>query len=212
MSFRTKGTGRVPLPFGLDYADVLSVNTKEDPTLKFPVHGPVKPAEEAVAKQSIAFAKVMLDGPFYTGGSTAEKSASDGIARHSDKYKKVKRSGLTIDEHPFQVELFPEELHAVMGVNKKKKKVKISSYKANGGSREYAVDSPDMTPEERLAKLKDMAETLDADPSANRAEEDDDDDDLEDEFEDDDDDDYNAEKYFDDGEDDVDDGDDEAAF
>lgn len=211
MSFK-KSSGRVLLPFGLDYSDVLSQGqTIEKPQLELPVHGPLGPYELNAAKQALAFLKLMLDGPFFTGNAenSSEQKAAEPILRYLDKYKKVKKVGRSIDEYPYQVEFFPEELYSVMGISKKKKKLLLSSYKADGGLAEFTHTE---TEQLMLEKLKSLAEDLDANPAAQNEEEPEEED-FDDEFEEDDDDDYNAEKYFDGGDDDMgDDGDDEAAF
>ncbi|KAK6456491.1 DNA-directed RNA polymerase III subunit, HMG-like protein [Scheffersomyces xylosifermentans] len=231
MSFRNRNSGKALLPFGLDYSDVLSTDFgTEKPQLVLPVNGPLTENEELAAKQSISFAKLMADGPFYTGkvsdvagnGQKVQEqksnTAPDGIQRYSDKYKKVKKIGRTIEEHPYQLEMFPEELYSVMGItNKQKKKLlSLSTYKSNGGLTEYNVlnGNDDDKANSMLEKLKSMAEELD-DNNENKDEEAEDlEEDVDDEFDEDDDDDYNAEKYFDDGDDDGMDagGDDEAAF
>lgn len=215
MSFKNRSLGRVLLPFGLDYSDVLSQGqTTEKPQLELPVHGPLAPYELNAAKQALAFSKLMYDGPFYTGSPELEndREPAEKIQRYSDKYKKVKKVGRSIDEYPYQLEFFPDELYSVMGITKKKKKLLLSSYKADGGLAQYVNADPEDQAQSMLEKLKSLAEDLDADPSVQNEEEVEEDD-FDDEFEEDDDDDYNAEKYFDGGDDDMgDDGDDEAAF
>lgn len=228
MSFRGRNSARVLLPFGLDYSDIsTSDHNTESPQLVLPVNGPLTSNEESAAKQSLAFSKFMLEGPFYTGSSLsttkeqASTTAADGIQRYSDKYKKVQKIGRTIEEHPYQLEFFPGELYSVMGISnqQKKKLLSLSTYKADGGLKKFtARESANDKAQTMLAKLKDMAEDLDSTNTNNAPKEDENDEieeDIDDEFEedDDDDDDYNAEKYFDDGDDEVaDDGDDEAAF
>ncbi|ABN65650.1 DNA-directed RNA polymerase III subunit, HMG-like [Scheffersomyces stipitis CBS 6054] len=233
MSFRNRNAGKALLPFGLDYSDVLNTDHgTEKPQLVLPVNGPVKESEELAAKQSISFANLMSDGPFYTGSlqdmnkidskgdHTLSNTAPDGIQRYSDKYKKAKKIGRTIEEHPYQLEFFPDELYSVMGISNKQKKklLSLSTFKSNGGLAEYNIsssngDEADMA-NSMLEKLKSMAEELD---DGNENKEDDADEieeDIDDEFDEDEDDDYNAEKYFDDGDDDGMDagGDEEAAF
>ena len=226
MSFRTRNSNRVLLPFGLDYSDISSADhTTEQPQLVLPVNGPLTPNEEAAAKQSIAFSSLMLDGPFYTGSTlnTSKEQATttgpDGIERYSDKYKKIKKIGRTIEEHPYQLEFYPDELYSVMGISNKQKKklLSLSTFKADGGLKQYAArESEADNAQSMLEKLKDMAEDLDSNNTNNATKEDENEEieeEMDDDFEEDDDDDYNAEKYFDDGDDDVaDDGDDEAAF
>ncbi|CAK7894860.1 DNA-directed RNA polymerase III subunit RPC7 [[Candida] anglica] len=228
MSFRGRNT-RALLPFGLDYADVSGglASQSQDTHLSIPIHGDLSEREENSAKQSIALAQSVADGPFFTGDAT-EKGASqsslttnvDGIKRHSDKYKKTKKIGRTIEEHPYELEFFPEELYSVMGISNKQKRklLSLSSYKADGGLREFGGANPPEEDNESMAqsmldKLKNLAETLDDDKDKEDENADDLEEDFDDEFEEDDDDDYNAEKYFDDGDEDgVDGGDDEAAF
>ncbi|WEJ97571.1 DNA-directed RNA polymerase III subunit C31 [Yamadazyma tenuis] len=227
MSFRSKGFGRTILPFGLDYSDVLTTSFDvEKPKLILPVNAPLSAAEKDQAIQAINLTKLVLDGPFYTGNSVDSQQQvtptthPDGIERHSDKYKKVKKIGSTIEDHPYNLEFFPQELYSVMGVSKKKK-IGLSSYKA-AHEIHSDVKAPSPISEDKsklvLEQLKDMAVDLDTkedDINGDDMDPDDDEDDdnIEDEFEDDEDDDYNAEKYFDDGNDDfADNGEDEAAF
>lgn len=235
MSFRSKNSGRALLPFGLDYSDVLTTTSGTDkPEIILPVNGDLTETEASSAKHWINFAKLMSDGPFYTGNIdfrettdneqqkavvTATNTAADGIERYSDKYKKVKKIGRTIEEHPYQLELFPEELYSVMGItNKQKKKLlSMSTFESKGGLREFKFNEKTENDEANslLEKLKNMADELDnGDENKDAAEDEDLEEDMDDEFDEDEDDDYNAEKYFDDGEDDGMDagGDDEAAF
>lgn len=215
MSFRNKSSGRMLLPFGLDYSDILSQGeTTERPTLELPVHGPLSQYEENVAKQSLAFMKLLYDGPFYTGTPKLKEAELEPIQRYSDRFKKRKKVSRSIDEYPYQLEFFPEELYSVMGISKQKKKLLLSSYKEDGGLKQFNVTEKEDSAESMLERLKSLAEDLDAAPAANQTEQEEpEEEDYDDEFEEDDDDDYNAEKYFDGGDDDLgDDGDDEAAF
>ncbi|KAF3988326.1 hypothetical protein FT663_04082 [Candidozyma haemuli var. vulneris] len=214
MSFRKQSSGRMLLPFGLDYSDILSQGeTTEKATLELPVHGPLSKYEEDVARQSLAFARLLYDGPFFTGAPELKETESEPIQRYSDRFKKRKKVSRSIDEYPYQLEFFPEELYSVMGISKSKKKLLLSSYKADGGLKQFNVSEKESS-ESMLEKLKSLAEDLDAAPAANQGEQEDvEEEDHDDEYEEDDDDDYNAEKYFDGGDDDLgDDGDDEAAF
>ncbi|KAI5948754.1 RPC31 [Candida theae] len=243
MSFRGGGgTGKVLLPFGLDYADV--VKSSEDagkPQYVLPVNGEPSEIETSAAKQSIRFTKLVSDGPFYTGklgpkllknkdreSSKNNKVANvneDGIERYGDRYKKVQKIGRTIEEHPYQIQFFPQELYSVMGVSNKNKKkfLTLSKFASNGGLRDYLSEEKQESADEQ-AKVQALKEQMfnqvgvqdeDKEGSGEKedvpSEEEDMDDDFDDEDEDDD---YNAEKYFDDGDDDgMDDaGDDEAAF
>ncbi|CAL1207287.1 unnamed protein product [Candida parapsilosis] len=226
MSFRGgggPGTGKVLLPFGLDYADVVkSSEDSEKPQYVLPVNGEPSEIESLAAKQSIRFQKLVSDGPFYTGRvepnliKNKDRESSrrnelvsaneDGIERYSDRYKKVQKIGRTIEEHPYQIQFFPEELYPVMGL------------------REYLSEEKQETIDEQ-AKVQALKEQMfnqanvnDDGKEAGTGEKEDvpsEEEDMDDEFDDEDeDDDYNAEKYFDDGDDDgMDDaGDDEAAF
>lgn len=217
MSFKGNSSGRMLLPFGLDYSDVLSQsNSTEKPLYELPVHGPLSPHEEEVARQSLAFSRLMYDGPFYTGSAKAERTAQpEPIQRYSDRFKKVKKVGRSVDEYPYQLEFFPEELFSVMGITKQKKKLLLSSYRADGGVKQFDVDENGDTALSMLEKLRNLAEDLDANPNHEQNNDEEAEEDVDDNFDEDeeDDDDYNAEKYFEDGDDDVgDDGDDEAAF
>ncbi|CAK9436435.1 uncharacterized protein LODBEIA_P09930 [Lodderomyces beijingensis] len=257
MSFRggNKGSGgsnRTLLPFGLDYADILqSSETIEKPQYVLPVNMDPNNSEQLVAKRAMTFAKLMSEGPFYTGSvadcqlpttkiamahTQGEKlqneeikneklnaaNDDDGIERYSDRYKKKQKIGRTIEEHPYQLQFFPEELYSVMGISSKQKKkiLSLSKFNSNGGLREFMSDEKNHQLEEE-AKLKALKEQMlsqvghdDDDHKDDEKEEQSEPESVDDEFEDEDDDDYNAEKYFDDGDDDVGDdgGDDEAAF
>lgn len=214
MSFRKQSSGRMLLPFGLDYSDILSQGeTTEKSSVELPVHGPLSKYEEDVAKQSLAFARLLYDGPFYTGAPDKKEEELEPIQRYSDRFKKRKKITRSIDEYPYQLEFFPQELFSVMGISKLKKKLLLSSYKADGGLKGLNVSEKDDSAESMLERLKSLAEDLDADPAAQNEQEDVEEEIPDDEYEEDDDDDYNAEKYFDGGDDDMgDDGDDEAAF
>lgn len=233
MSFRGRNTQKTFLPFGLEYNDILSNGySTEKPILILPIHGALSKDEQDSATQSISFAQRMADGAFCTGtiyDATHQDSAKtdlkrkntepDGIERYSDRYKKVKKIGKTIEEHPYQLEFFPQELYSVMGVTGKQKKklLELSTYKSNGGLKKFdkkqdgiAHVNEEDEAKSILEKLKVMAD--DIDENQDDVEEDEEED-IDDEFEEEDDDDYNAEKYFDNEDDDAGDDDgDEAAF
>lgn len=220
MSFRNNA--RTLLPFGLDYSDITSsASGSATPTLEFPVNWPLLENESDASKQAMAFSQLLANGPFFTGNvESLDKphtgASLDGIERHSDKYKPVKKIGRTVEEHPYQLEYFPEELYLVMGIsNKQKRLLSLSSYKQNGGLAEYNTNQNgdhDLSVQAQLEKLKELADNLE-DGDASIQDNGEEEPDLDDEFEEDEDDDYNAEKYFNDGDDDgIDDGDDEAAF
>ncbi|CDK25321.1 unnamed protein product [Kuraishia capsulata CBS 1993] len=233
MSFRggRAGGSRSLLPFGLDYHDIKK--TGEDEPLKYPlpVNSQMTQKERDSAKHLINFTKLMRDGPFYTGkldsvdsdksNKKAEKDANyyegginDGIKRYSDRYRKKRKTVRSIDDHPYIIQFFPDELLSVMGVDnsKKKKLLSISRYKISSDPNfgDLIKKSEDKS-SEIMSRLQDVEE----DTTTNQEVENDEDVEEDDEFEEDEDDDYNAEKYFDDGDDDGrddDDGGDEAAF
>lgn len=227
MSKFGNSSARLLLPFGLEHSDVLQGSDYgEKPILALPVHGTLTKREEEAAMQNILFAALVADGPFYTGSLNAAKSQSlkdteqskldsrvalDGIPRYSDRYKKPKKLGAAILDHPFHLDFFPSELYSLMGITKKTKRklLSVSSFKANGGLPEYASNQS----ESLVEKLKTMADTLDENADENN-ENPEDEEEIDDDFDEDEDDDYNAERYFDDGDDDMGDaGDgDEAAF
>lgn len=241
MSFRGGGTGKVLLPFGLDYADIVkSSEDSEKPQYVLPVNGEPSEIETLAAKQSIRLTKLVSDGPFYTGklepdltknkdrDSFKKKELAhaneDGIERYGDRYKKVQKIGRTIEEHPYQIQFFPEELYPVMGISNKNKKkyLTLSKYASNGGLRDYLSEEKQETIDEE-AKVQALKEQMfnqagvhdDEKETGEKEDVPSEEEDVDDDFDDDDeDDDYNAEKYFDDGDDDgMDDaGDDEAAF
>ncbi len=137
-----------------------------------------------------------------------EEGINDGIKRYSDRYIKKRKIGRSIDEHPYVIEFFPQELYKVMGVDDKKKKKLLSLSKLKNSKE--VIDNLEKDGNSILERLKGMAE----EEENEKDEEPEPEENLDDEFEEEDDDDYNAEKYFDDGEDfgDEDDYNDEAAF
>lgn len=211
--------------------------------LKFPlpVNGELNKIERQFAQQFLNYAKTMRDSSFYTGSFASLKNQvtsegkvkkrlkfdesegiNDGIKRYSDRFRKKRKIGRSIDEHPYNLEFFPQELYSVMGVDKKKRKMlAISSYKAQSDNLDVSgllQRNEQDKADEMLERLHSMAESLDANGNVinkdDKAEEEEEA--IDDEFEEDDDDDYNAERYFNDGDDDEygdeDNGDDEAAF
>lgn len=214
------GFQRSNLPFGLDYSDICSINTSnEKPVIPLPVNGTITPLEKTIGSRFVNFGNLIKDGPFYTGsnlesGKKVEvEGINDGLKRYGDRYLKKRRIGLSIDDHPYAIQFFPEELYKAMGVDDKRKKKLLN---LSGNLQNKLMDSL----EESKSLLEQLKSSLDDDEKeedikANGAGAvDEDEENLDDEFEEDDDDDYNAEKYFDDGEDfgDLDDFDDEAAF
>ncbi|WPK25676.1 hypothetical protein PUMCH_003001 [Australozyma saopauloensis] len=213
MSFK-KSSGRPNLLFGVGLDDLKAEEqNSQKPFIELPVHSALSPYEESAAKQTIALQKLLYNGPFFSGSeSLALKASAPPIERYSDRYKQVKKVGTLIDEYPYQLEFFPEELYSVMGLSKKKKALLLSAFKADGGLASYEISLQGETVDV-LEKLKHMAEELDANGNAQEGDEGLEEDDIDDHFESDDDNDYNAERYFENGDDDMgDDEDDEAAF
>lgn len=224
MSFRDRGGGNSfmrNLPFGLNYEDVKTYDSADVPSIPLPVNNPISTRERALAINYIKLEQTMRDGPFYTGSISLkvdnsegnsekknkkktmveEEGRKDGIERYSDRFLKKRKIGASIDDHPFQLEVFPKELYSIMGINKKKL-LSISTFDNTdniftGGSQDES------TAMNMLEKLKALAEDEDEDGQKDEPGRKDDevvDEDFEDD--EDDDDDYNAEKYFNDGDDD----------
>ncbi|CDR37620.1 CYFA0S01e13476g1_1 [Cyberlindnera fabianii] len=211
------------LPFGLDYQDVNKPQETEKPTLLLPVNGPLTDKEKVAASHYISFQNTLRDGPFFTGDSLdvedvkskleiSEDGINDGLKRYSDRYLKKRKIGPSIDDHPYKIEFFPQELYKVMGVDdKKKKKLLAISQVTNSKDVLLKLENDDLAHSiaEKLKNVADDDDEKEEEPKEPVEEN------WDDEFEDeDDDDDYNAEKYFDDGEEfgDEDDYNDEAAF
>ncbi|SCU87799.1 LAFA_0E08878g1_1 [Lachancea sp. 'fantastica'] len=213
------------LPFGLNYSDVGATESGELPSIPMPVNGLIMPRERATAIQYMNLVTAVREGPFYTGSMhlsvdgqgkdrklVDEDGINDGVERYSDRYLKKRRIGVSIDEHPFHLEFFPDELFQVMGINKKKLLAisqlnkRTDVFTGSGGPDEDAVGLS------MLEKLKNLADDEDDTANVENKEEPED---VDDEFDSDEDEDYNAEKYFDDGDDDAgeeDDYGDEPAF
>ncbi|OWB73135.1 nucleotidyltransferase activity protein [[Candida] boidinii] len=232
MSFRDRGN-RVLLPFGLEYSDIIQ---EQDKGLIYPlpINGPVTKLEDDSSKQFTNFTELMKNGNFYSGKlesllpdytnskiSYLEGGVNDGIKRYSDRYRKQSKAGRSIQDHPFNLEFFPQELHSVMisknnNKNKKKKILALSNYSkgVDNDMSEFIKLSEEEKKKELLDRINNVEED-DNENAVNENPEDEEDEDEDEEFEEDEDDDYNAEKYFDDGDDygdEEDGGDDEAAF
>ncbi|KAH3673184.1 hypothetical protein WICMUC_003802 [Wickerhamomyces mucosus] len=210
------------LPFGLDYNDINSANIEcEKPQIPLPVNGLATNLEKITATHFINFQSSVRDGPFFTGSNLDSNKKSnldindgginDGLKRYSDKYMKKRKIGPSIDDHPYVIEFFPQELYKVMGVDDKKKKklLNLSKLKNSKELLEKLENNEVSMLEQLKNSLNDDDDGKDDDEPQPEFDEN-----IDDEFEEDEDDDYNAEKYFDDGEDfgDLDDYDDEAAF
>ncbi|GME80564.1 unnamed protein product [Ambrosiozyma monospora] len=237
MSFRDRQQQRVLLPFGLDYADINQIKQGERLEIQLPINGPLTKHEEEATKQFLVVSDLMKNSSFYTGSLKSlrhhiDKSSSgksnkstdtqnvfleggvnDGIKRYSDRYRKQIKVGRSINDHPFIMEFFPDELHGVM-ISKKSKKMKKKSLFLSSYSKGEGKDIGNMIKLSEEEKQKEMLQRLNnVDENDDAVEEEVEEEDEQ--FEEDDDDDYNAEKYFDDGDDDFgeeDDGNDEAAF
>lgn len=214
------------LPFGLAYNDVSGSKNTEFPVIPLPVNNPVTKQERIIAVTYINQTEAIKDGPFYLGdvdNSNTSTTNDDHIERYSDRYLKKRKIGISIDDHPYHLELFPKELYNVMGINKKKL-VKIRKLN-NNTNNIFTGENDESLGLSVLEKLKQLAENVDDDDeegangeeNANRrADGEISDNDYDEDEEEDDDNDYNAEKYFDDGDDDGygddDDNGDEPAF
>ena len=204
------------LPFGLAYTDVSSSQNSEFPQIPLPVNNPVSRSERKVAMVYINHTDGVKNGPFYTGavgeasaGSSGESSGAvhdDGIERYSDRYLKKRKIGVSIDDHPFHLALFPKELYSVMGINKKKL-LNIRKANSSGAALFTGEGDDNALGLNMLEKLKQLAEDVDdedeKDENALRNRDDDiSDNDYDEEEDEEDGNDYNAEAYFDNGEDD----------
>ena len=217
------------LPFGLAYTDVSTNQNTALPQIPLPVNNPISRSEKTVAMIYINQTDGVKNGPFYTGsvaetstdsnGETVGAINDDGIERYSDRYLKKRKIGVSIDDHPFHLALFPKELYSVMGINKKKL---LKIRKLNNGSGGLFTGEGDDSALglSMLEKLKQLAEDVDdedekIEEAARNRDDDISDKDYDEDEEEDEENDYNAEGYFDNGEDDDYDNDDdngEAAF
>ncbi|SCV02899.1 LAME_0H06106g1_1 [Lachancea meyersii CBS 8951] len=201
------------LPFGLSYSDVGANENRELPTIPMPVNGMVLPRERDTAIQYMNLVTAVREGPFYTGSMQLsvdgqgkdlklvdEDGINDGVERYSDRYLKKRKIGVSIDEHPFHLEFFPDELYQVMGINKKKLLAISQLNKRTEVFTGSAAQNEDAEGLSMLEKLKNLADEEDESASVENKEELED---VDDEFDSDEDEDYNAEKYFDDGDDDA---------
>lgn len=168
------------LPFGLGYGDVGKNHITEFPSIPLPINGPITNKERSLAVKYINFGKTVKDGPFYTGSMSLiidqqensksgkrkpniildEDDTNDGIERYSDKYLKKRKIGISIDDHPYNLNLFPNELYNVMGINKKKL-LAISKF----NNADDVFTGTGLQDENiglsMLAKLKELAEDVD---------------------------------------------------
>ncbi len=217
---------RILLPFGLDYADV--EQTAEGEKLKFvlPINGKPTALEDECSKQFLNFTDLMKNGVFYTGTLESLKASSkkrhvtyyeggvnDGLSRYSDRFRKKIKIGRSINEHPFILDIFPQELHSVMTRGDKKHgSLQLTSYSKD--SKKNIKKLIEKTKEEKRKEIQERLNNVEGNDSEveKHSEEEDDDEQFEDDY----DDDYNAERYFEDGDDlggeEEDAGDDEAAF
>lgn len=110
--------------------------------------------ERMAASHFISFRGEVREGPLFTGslGTVVRTNGvtkqvvveleedngvqDDGIKRYTDRYRKKRKVGRTVDEHPYVIEFFPKELYDVMGVvgtedggHKQKKKKKFVAKK-----------------------------------------------------------------------------------
>lgn len=179
-----------------------------------PIRKPLTMFEKQAVSQFLGLKNEIKDGPLYTGSNKkksrvvieVDRTFDDDIKRYSDRYRKKRKIGRSIDEHPYIIEFFPEELHSAMGLTSNKlKRVDISKFTSE------LLKVEDKNKRELLElKLNNMQE----DDKDEKEEEEEEEEEEEGDFEEDEDDDYNAERYFENGEDydNDDDCDDEAAY
>lgn len=207
------------------------------PPATVPLQVPPSDSEREAAAQFYKFQAEVRDGPLYTGSVEVKTTASgakkssrilievddacdDGIRRYTDKYRKKRKVGRSIDEHPYILELFPQELHEAMGVKSaasgedvKRRRAGISKF-ANSL---IQADEGNLTPAELEARLKAqqalaVEDDKELEARLGREAADSEEEEIEDDvYDDEDDNDYNAEGYFDNGDGDDDDGDDDEA-
>jgi DNA-directed RNA polymerase III subunit RPC7 len=233
MSFRGGGQRQL-LPFGLDWADIQQ-NATETYEFPIPINGNPTNIESESYQQFINLTNLMKDSSFYTGNLKSlnqenlqnngqkkknivylEGGVNDGLKRYSDKYRKQIKIGRSINDHPFILRFFPDELHSVISSKSTKKSLNVSKYKKvskSGTNMDKFIKNAEERQKEIMQRLNEV-EANNMDDDVDDVENQEEEENFDDEFEDDDDDDYNAEKYFDDGDDfdEHDDGDDEAAF
>lgn len=234
MSFRRPGSG--PGGFGgfggQSFIDDGKPSEKY-PRIAVPVQSHISQFERQIVNQFLALRETVKDGPLYVGNSTDKgkivveiEGLNDGIKRYSDRYIKKRKIGRSVDEHPYVVRFFPEELHSAMGISKKgsskkKKKMNISKFTRDLINAEKVVGGEGGEGAEDKNRQQSVLDRINQAEAEGASDDDDGEqsEDIDEDFEDDEygDDDYNAERYFDDGDDfgggDDDDGDGgEAAF
>ena len=204
MSFRggfrngNSGNNSFNIPVGIAYQDILSqsqLHNSEVPKLSLPVNNPtISYRERLVASYCITHLNDLKDSVFNLDETSTDdkkiKSSnfievdnSNDIERYGDRYLKHKKTfnGVeSLTDHPFVKDLFPEELHNVMGFNKKKllnlKRFKNNSHGndgiVSGGSNVNGRgDGDDVNPDvdgseqdklglSMLEKLKELAEEV----------------------------------------------------
>ncbi|CCK72021.1 DNA-directed RNA polymerase III subunit C31 KNAG_0I02350 [Huiozyma naganishii CBS 8797] len=240
MSFKRRSGGQqTVIPAGLGYGDIqqvsqLQAQISEVPQVPLPVNSIMTTrTEQRVAKWYALQHATLRDSVFFSdtrGGSVT--TGAPIVARYSDRYLRQRSADeLSLDNHPFNLMLFPTELHGVMGGRDKKRLLKLQQRQQQLQEQQQQQQGigQDGDPSEEelgrsmLEKLKELAEEVEeesvlagsGDPSGvngtaatektlGAPPQEIEDEDFEDSDDDDDNDDYNAEKYFNDGDDDDD--------
>ncbi|KAJ8097737.1 DNA-directed RNA polymerase III, subunit Rpc31 [Lipomyces tetrasporus] len=231
MSFRGGRGGRLsrdsgrPTLFGTDIKPEFTPSELY-PDFDLPIQANLTDFEKRSVHQFLQYQQDVRDSAFYVsdkkkGVVEYEGGINDGIKRYSDRYLTKRKLGKSVTDHPYIIEFFPQELYSALGVKPSNITMKPKRRRLDLAQFRDSVEQEEAEGEvEAEADGVNGAAKLDAgaedDEDENQRNEDDDEDEEEeeDEFEEDEEGDYNAERYFDDGEDDYDDGggEDEAAY
>ncbi|KAK9237821.1 DNA-directed RNA polymerase III, subunit Rpc31 [Lipomyces kononenkoae] len=237
MSFRGGRGGRMsrdsgrPTLFGTDIKPEFAPSELYR-EFDLPLQANLTDFEKRSVSQFLQYQQDVRDSAFYVtdqkkGAVEYEGGINDGIKRYSDRYLKKRKVGKSVTDHPYIIEFFPRELYSALGVKSsevtkkpKGRRLDLAQFRetledgeeealgddATAGAR-LGADVENEEDDENERKAGGLNEQEDEDEEEEEEEEE------EDEFEEDEDGDYNAERYFDDGEEDYDDGgDDEAAY
>ncbi|KAK9323724.1 DNA-directed RNA polymerase III, subunit Rpc31 [Lipomyces orientalis] len=232
MSFRGGRGGRLsrdsgrPTLFGTDIKPEFTPSELY-PEFDLPIQANLADFEKRSVHQFLQYQQDVRDSAFYVtdkkrGVVEYEGGVNDGIKRYSDRYLTKRKVGKSVTDHPYIIEFFPQELYSALGVKPsnittkpKRRRLDLAQFRDSLEQEEGEGEA-----EEAEADGVSGATRLDAgaeddeDENQPNEDEDEDEEEEEDEFEEDEEGDYNAERYFDDGEDDYDDGggEDEAAY
>ncbi|KAK9367952.1 DNA-directed RNA polymerase III, subunit Rpc31 [Lipomyces kononenkoae] len=235
MSFRGGRGGRMsrdsgrPTLFGTDIKPEFAPSELYR-EFDLPIQANLTDFEKRSVSQFLQYQQDVRDSAFYVtdqkkGTVEYEGGTNDGIKRYSDRYLKKRKVGKSVTDHPYIIDFFPRELHSALGVKSSKVTKKPKGRRLDLAQFRESLEEADdevlgdgtSTGAKLAAGLENEEdednERKDAEDEDEEEDEDEDEEEEEDEFEEDEDGDYNAERYFDDGEEDYDDGgDDEAAY